>query len=192
MAGLCAQGREPLAVRARAADCHFAGHDGFAPDATKAFFMTSTAIKIRRAGPADAPAVRQLVCDAYAKWVPVMGREPMPMGADYDLAVRTHEVDLAYVGGQLAALVETILHHDHLFIENLAVAPGHQGRGLGRYLLAHAEARGRDLGMPEMRLLTAQAMDGNVRLYQSAGYQIDRTDPFMAGFTVYMSKDLDL
>ena len=33
-------------------------------------------------------------------------------------------------------------------------------------------------------------MESNVRLYQSLGFQIDRTEPFMDGFTVYMSKDL--
>ena len=42
----------------------------------------------------DASAVRELTRTAYAKWVPVIGREPKPMGADYDRAVRDHIVDL--------------------------------------------------------------------------------------------------
>ena len=145
---------------------------------------------IRRATPPDAAAVRLLVREAYAKWVPLMGREPMPMLADYDLAVREHEVELAYVGGTLVAVIEMILHSDHLFIENVAVAPDHQGLGLGRHLLAHAEARARALGLLELRLLTAQAMAGNADFYQSLGYRIDRTEPFKGGFTVYMSKDI--
>lgn len=152
--------------------------------------MTISTIQITRATPADAPAVRQLVREAYAKWVPIFGREPMPMQADYDVAVREHEVDLAYIGGTLAAIIEVIVHPDHLFVENVAVAPGHQGRGLGRMLMAHAEARARDLGLPQLRLLTGQVMEGNIRLYQSIGFQIDRTEPFKGGFTVYMSKDL--
>jgi ribosomal protein S18 acetylase RimI-like enzyme len=147
-------------------------------------------IQIIRATPADAPVVRQLVRDACAKWVPILGREPLPMLADYDLAVREHEVDLAYVEGALAALVEMILHPDHLFIENIAVAPAHQGRGLGKALMAHAEGRARTLGMAQLRLLTAHVMEGNIRFYQSLGFQIDRTEPFMGGFTVYMTKDL--
>ena len=147
-------------------------------------------IHLSRAMPADAPAVRLLVREAYAKWVPLMGREPMPMLADYDLAVRENEVDLAYVGGQMAALIEMIVHPDHLFIENLAVAPSHQGLGLGRQLLAHAEARAQALGLAEMRLLTAQEMAGNAAFYQSFGYRVTRTEPFKGGFTVYMSKDL--
>ena len=114
------------------------------------------------------------------------------MVADYDLAVREHEVDLAYLGGVLVALIELIVHPDHLFIENLAVAPGHQGLGLGRHLLAHAEARARALGVLDLRLLTAQAMAGNAAFYQSLGYRIDRTEPFKGGFTVYMSKELSV
>ena len=112
------------------------------------------------------------------------------MTADYDLAVREHEVDLAYLGGALVGVIEMILHPDHLFIENLAVAPGHQGLGLGRYLMAHAEARAKGLGVPQLRLLTGQVMEGNIRLYGALGFRIDRTEPFMGGFTVYMSKDL--
>lgn len=150
----------------------------------------SLQVQLARATPADASAVRQLVRDAYAKWVPLMGREPMPMLADYDLAVQAHEVDLAYMEGALAAVIEIIVHPDHLFIENLAVASGYQGRGLGRYLLAHAEARARELARPTLRLLTAQEMAGNVQLYQSVGFQIERTEPFKGSFTVHMSKQL--
>jgi hypothetical protein len=46
------------------------------------------------------------------------------------------------------------------------------------------------LGVAQLRLLTGQVMEGNIRLYGSLGFRIDRTEPFMGGFTVYMSKDL--
>ena len=147
-------------------------------------------MRLVRAVAADAPAVRQLVRDAYARWVPVFGREPMPMTADYDAAVREHEIDLLYLEDSLAAVIELIIRPDDLFIENIAVAPSQQGRGLGRHLLAHAVARAKTLSLPRLCLLTGQLMDSNVRLYQSLGFQIDRTEPFMDGFTVYMSKDL--
>jgi GNAT superfamily N-acetyltransferase len=149
-------------------------------------FMTP----LRRATPADAPAVRQLVRDAYARWVPIFGREPSPMTADYDVAVRLHEVDLAYMGGDLVALVELIVKPDHLFIENIAVAPDRQGQGLGRRLIAHAEARARELGLPSLQLLTGALMQSNLALYQSLGFQIDRQEPFLGGFDIYLSKDL--
>jgi hypothetical protein len=69
-----------------------------------------------------------LTRDAYAKWVPLIGREPWPMIADYDVAVRDHLIDLLTVDGELVALVEMIAQSDYLLVENLAVAPAHQSR----------------------------------------------------------------
>ena len=47
-------------------------------------------VPLRRAVSADASAVRELSRSAYAKWVPLIGREPMPMTADYERAVSEH------------------------------------------------------------------------------------------------------
>jgi N-acetylglutamate synthase-like GNAT family acetyltransferase len=85
---------------------------------------------------ADAAAVRDLTLAAYSKRVALLGREPEPMTADYDLAVRDHIVDMLHLDGDLAALIEMYPEADHLLIVNVAVSPNHQGRGLGRALLA--------------------------------------------------------
>ena len=76
---------------------------------------------MRQAVPGDAGAIRALTRAAYAKWVPVIGREPLPMVADYEAAVGKHRFDLLYVDGVLAALIETVPKDDHLLIENVAV-----------------------------------------------------------------------
>ena len=44
--------------------------------------------QIRRATTDDAPRVGLLTRAAYAKWVPVIWREPLPMKVDYAAAVR--------------------------------------------------------------------------------------------------------
>ena len=85
---------------------------------------------IRRGGPADAPAVDALTQAAYAKWVPIIGRKPRPMLAEYAAAVVEHRIDLVEIDGQLAALVELDQQPDHLLIVNLAVHPDHQRQGL--------------------------------------------------------------
>jgi len=143
---------------------------------------------LRQAGPADAPAVRALTREAYAKWVAVTGREPLPMRVDYDEAVLKHRFDLLYEGDTLAALIETAVEPDHLLIVNVAVAPAFQGRGLGRRLMAHAEKIAIDAGFTEVRLYTNSLMAENIALYRRLGYRIDREQPFGTSIQVFMSK----
>jgi len=146
---------------------------------------------LRRAGPADAAAVCDLTRAAYAKWAPLIGREPTPMAEDYDRVVRDDPVDLLFVGEELAALVWMIVHPDHLLIESLAVAPAHQGRGYGHRLLAHAEAFAADQGLVVARLYTNRLFAANIELYRRAGYAIDREEPFWGGIKVHMSKRIE-
>jgi len=153
---------------------------------------TPDGISIRRALPPDAGAVRELTRSSYAKWVPVIGREPLPMTADYQRAIREHLVDLLFIGPQLAGMIETVNGNDHLLIENIAIAPAFQGHGHGRYLLGHAEALAASLRLPELRLYTNKAFAWNVEFYGRHGYAVDREEPFMGGFTVYMSKPVVL
>jgi len=134
--------------------------------------------------------IRDLVRAAYAKWIPALGREPLPMKADYARAVREHQIDILYTGGRMLGLVETMLRSDHLWIENIAVGPDSQGKGLGRQLLAHAERKAAEAGRAEIRLQTNAAFAANVALYERVGYLVDRREPFMGGTTVHMSKKL--
>ena len=113
-------------------------------------------VELRQAMATDAAAIRDLTRAAYARWVPLIGREPKPMTADYDAAVLKHRFDLLYVDGILAALIETIREPDHLLVENVAVSPAFQGRGFGRRLMAHAEALAEAAGYAEIRLYTNQ------------------------------------
>ena len=110
------------------------------------------------------------------------------MRADHIAALREHLVDLLYVEGQLAALIEMIPAADHLLIENVAVLPALQGRGLGRRLMTHAEALAVSLGLREMRLYTNKKFASNLELYRRLGYRVDCEEPFMGGTTVYISK----
>jgi GNAT superfamily N-acetyltransferase len=151
----------------------------------------SASIELRRATPTDADAIRTLTRAAYARWVPPGGREPKPMTADYDAAVRAHRFDLLYLDGALAALIETVDEGETLLVENVAVAPVHQGRGLGTRLLAAAENIARAECKRRMRLYTNKLWAENIRLYLRLGYAIDREEPVAPGLVrVHMSKTL--
>lgn len=150
------------------------------------------AIQLRQAQASDAVAIRRLTRDAYAKWVPVVEREPKPMTADYDAAVLKHRFDLLYLDGALAALIETVDEVDQLLIENVAVSPGFQGRGLGRKLMALAEEIALALGRSRIRLYTNKRFEKNVQLYLRLGYGVDSEEEIDGGmFRVNMSKDLE-
>ncbi|MBL8593304.1 MAG: GNAT family N-acetyltransferase [Devosia sp.] len=147
-----------------------------------------TSVQIRLAEPHEAGAIAAIVMAAYAKWVPLLGREPMPMRVDYEKAVREHRFDLAVEGDTILGLIETVPHPDHLWIDNVAVAPAAQGRGIGRMLLDFTEARALAAGFPELRLVTNGVFESNIALYSRIGFVVDRIEDFMNGKAVYMRK----
>ena len=146
-------------------------------------------MRFRRAGMADVVAIAALTRAAYAKWVPVIGREPLPMQADPAEALRLHRVDLLE-GEGLLGLVEVHLAADHLWVENLCVRPDMQGQGIGARLLDRAEALAHEARRTRIRLLTNPAFAGNVAFYQRHGFAVERTEPFREGFTSWLVKVL--
>jgi ribosomal protein S18 acetylase RimI-like enzyme len=154
--------------------------------------MTPAAsLEIRPATPEDAASIRDLTRAAYAKWVALIGREPLPMQADYDRAVREHAIELLIESGALVGLIETIPRSDHLWIENVAVAPDRQRRGYGRLLLAQAEKGAAESGRGEIRLMTNAAFIANIALYTRLGYAVVGSEPFRGGTAVTMMKRVD-
>ena len=147
---------------------------------------------VRRAVPTDAAVVRALTRHAYQKWVPVIGREPRPMTADYDQAVMAHEIDLFEDDCGLAALIEMKAEADHLLIVNVAVHPDRHGQGIGSQLLRHAEDVARVRGLEELCLYTNGAFTSNIELYQRRGYrETHREEAGPLGIVVYMTKQID-
>lgn len=148
-------------------------------------------MSLRRAEPADALMILELSRAAYAKWVPVIGCEPLPMTADYHQAVRQHIIDLHEEGGELRALIEMVVETGHLRIENIAVRPDQQGKGLGHRLLRHAEAVAASLNIHEIRLYTNAAFVSNIAFYAKRGYQeYDRRTMPSGRIAVFMRKRL--
>lgn len=148
-------------------------------------------MKIRRAGPDDAEAIRDLTRKAYAKWIPAIGREPRPMAADYNAAVRDHWIDILEDDQGLAALIEIIPGSAHLVIENLAVREDRQGAGLATILLRHAEDLARQQGIAELRLYTNAAFAANLEFYRARGFaETERTGLPDGGVMVHFAKQV--
>lgn len=143
---------------------------------------------IRLATIDDAAAVTALTRSAYSKWVPLIGREPLPMKADHAAHIRDHRADLLFVGEDLAAVVETIERDDDVLIENVAVEPSFQKRGYGRKMVAYAEQLAREVGLTTVRLYTNQRFEENLRLYSALGYEVEREEVLNGGVAIHMVK----
>jgi N-acetylglutamate synthase-like GNAT family acetyltransferase len=97
---------------------------------------------LRRAEARDVPALEMLASAAYSMDIPRVGRLPAPMTADYAAAVAgAAEVWVVEEAGRVVGLLVLVPEDDHLLLENVAVHPSAQWRGIGARLLAHAEAR---------------------------------------------------
>jgi GNAT superfamily N-acetyltransferase len=146
---------------------------------------------LRRATDTDVEPIAALVREAYAKWVPLIGREPKPMRADYAVAVRDHIVWVLGDQGAISAVLELIPHADHVLIENVAVAPALQGQGLGKCLMSFAERVARNLNLFEVRLYTNERFISNIALYERLGYTETHREPLGSSSVVFMHKLLE-
>jgi GNAT superfamily N-acetyltransferase len=127
-------------------------------------------VMIRPAGPADAEALRAIAAAAYEKYIPRIGRVPAPVTADYAQAIRSGQAWAAVEEGQVVGFAILIAWPGHLLLDNVAVLPAAQNRGVGARLLGLAEERARSIGLGEIRLYTNEAMTENLTYYARHGY----------------------
>jgi GNAT superfamily N-acetyltransferase len=127
-------------------------------------------ISLRPAVANDVADLRAVAFAAYEGYVDRIGRRPAPMTADYAQAVREGRVWVAIADGVLVGLAVLIVQPDHLLLDNIAVAPPMQGRGIGTRLLVLAEDHARRHDRSEVRLYTNEAMTENVAYYLRRGY----------------------
>jgi ribosomal protein S18 acetylase RimI-like enzyme len=146
---------------------------------------------IRRAEARDRAAVETIVHDAYAHYIARIGKKPGPMLDDYAALIGAGAVSvLDEPGGGVAGIIVLLPKSDHLLLDNIAVRSDRQGQGLGRRLIAFAEAEARRLGYDELRLYTHVTMIENIALYSQLGFG-ETSRGRDAGYErVFMSKRL--
>jgi ribosomal protein S18 acetylase RimI-like enzyme len=112
------------------------------------------------------------------------------MTDDYAEVVRTHQVVVAERGGEIVGLAVLGVDDEGCFVDNVAVAPSHQGTGVGKTLLEHAESAARNAGFDSIYLYTHELMVENLALYSRIGYvEYDRR-PVAEASLVYLRKQL--
>ncbi|MFI6476825.1 GNAT family N-acetyltransferase [Nonomuraea sp. NPDC050663] len=143
---------------------------------------------IRAALPDDVPAIEEIVRAAYQPWAELIGVRPKPMDEDYPALQAAGRIFVH--GSPVDALIVLVPEPDVLYVDNVAVRPELHGRGLGRRMLAFAEERALDLGLPALRLITNVMMKKNIALYERLGYVITSVEPIGPREVVSMRKTL--
>jgi ribosomal protein S18 acetylase RimI-like enzyme len=128
-------------------------------------------MKIRLARLEDCAVIEAIVRRAYSGYIDRIGKPPGPMLDDYPRRIAEGVIQvLEEADGTVAAIIVLLVKTDHLLLDNIAVRPDRQGRGLGRTLIAFAEAEARHNGLAELRLYTHAKMIENIALYTQLGF----------------------
>jgi ribosomal protein S18 acetylase RimI-like enzyme len=145
---------------------------------------------IRRGTIKDLSHIKQLARQAYQIYVDRIGKPPAPMIADFESSIDRGELFVSVEADQVCGYVVFYPTGRYMHLENVAVAPAYQGRGVGGALIAFVERQSAEQGLAGVELYTNEKMTENQRLYPALGYR-EQGRATEAGFNrVYYRKEL--
>ena len=127
---------------------------------------------IRLAQLNDLAVIKDCARDAYVVYVERIGREPVPMVADFESQI---EQGIVYVSSDNENNIQGFIvfypKTDHVHLENVAVFTQYQGMGIGKKLITFCENSARKGGHSIIELYTNEKMTENLDVYPHLGYQ---------------------
>jgi ribosomal protein S18 acetylase RimI-like enzyme len=159
-------------------------------DEANSLAMEENTPPIRQALLADAAAMKVCVEAAYRHYISRIGQIPGPMLEDYSEVVQKHQAFMTEAKGQIVGVLVLIRKDSGILLDNVAVHPEHQGKGLGRRLIELAESEARDQGFAHLDLYTNERMTENIARYKRLGY-LETERRIEKGYNrIYMRKSL--
>ena len=127
---------------------------------------------IRLAQACDEPVIKDCAEQAYARYVPMIGRKPAPMVADFATQI---VAGVVYVAQDDQAIFQGFIvfyaEEGHILLENVAVLPSTAGRGVGKALIGFCENAALQRGLNAVHLYTNEMMTDNLSTYSKLGYR---------------------
>lgn len=150
--------------------------------------MNGSELQPRLATLEDLPRIQKVVFEAYEKYLARMDRAPAPLLEDH--AKRILQNCMWVVGTPVSGLICLLPEDGQLLIDDVAVCPDQQGKGVGKLLMQFAEREARRLGFKRVVLYTNEVMTENLAIYSHLGYT-ETERRLEAGYCrVYMEKQL--
>ena len=149
--------------------------------------------KIIKARLEDMEAVLQLQYAAYQSEAEINNDYTIqPLMQSLDELIEEFHKDVilkAVLDDEIIGSVRAYADGETVYIGKLMVHPDHQGKGLGKRLLAAIEGK---LHRKRFELFTSGKSERNLRLYEKSGYKRFREETNETGITfVYMEKQYD-
>ena len=152
--------------------------------------ISTLQLLIRQATPQDVDSIITLTDEAYSRYIPLIGRKPQPMTADYSKMVVDNTIWLLEADHQVLGVLVLINEPESMLIYSIAIRPNVQKQGLGHHLLDWAEKQARLAGYKTIRLYTNAFFADNIKLYSQLGYEETGHEPLFNSTLVHMSRNL--
>lgn len=146
-------------------------------------------LEIRRAKLSDVMSIEKCVKQSYGHYIKRIGKPPGPMLDDY-LDVVRHQTVFVAVLVEVVGVMVLIRTETGILLDNVAVRPDYQGKGLGKRLIMLAETEAIDLGFEKLDLYTHESMIENIAIYKAFGYTETGRRNERGYSRVYLQKNL--
>ncbi|HUD59237.1 MAG TPA: GNAT family N-acetyltransferase [Acetobacteraceae bacterium] len=136
--------------------------------------------------------MREIVHAAYRHYIDRIGKPPGPMLDDYAKRIADGQTWILEDDARIVGILVLQQTPTGLLLDNIAVQPGHQGKGHGRTLIEFAGAEALRRGCHEISLYTHALMHENIALYRRLGFVETHRISEKGYDRVYMTKPLTL
>jgi ribosomal protein S18 acetylase RimI-like enzyme len=134
-------------------------------------------IRLRKAVLRDAQKIHELLSAAFEPYRQYYTEEAYnatvlsPQRIERRIHDRRRETWILLSNERCAGTVSLKLDEKRVYIQSMAVAPAHQGRGIGKSILEEIEKRGRELQCKELVLESFAPLTKAVTLYERYGFK---------------------
>lgn len=125
---------------------------------------------IRQACAKDEPDIKHCAEEAYSRYIPLIGRKPAPMVADFKAQIAEGHVYVAFDADLFLGFIIFFPENEYMLLENVAVLPQAAGHGVGKALIGFCESEAKRRGFNIVQLYTNEKMTDNLTIYPRLGY----------------------